>query len=269
MYDILQEINNVQHIVIKYVDDERIIPFKDISCTLPGVNSVTVPAEDVEVFEHYNQNLILSGGQLEGEMILLHDYGDYEGNPPGEEIPRWLLFIDGGSVGWYNGYLTYAAVVDNDLVVWMLKKYQKISFEGLNTKRPYRFWLLKGNSNSDNVKAAIKISYYEYDPSFSDWIFAEFPVNYNALTSPSHLFNISNKCHFGPKKSTNISYLSRELLVYLGWSYNADKDQWSKNNVTLFDDSGCSYNGCFRTNDMEYICTIEELNTYIKKYSEA
>lgn len=196
MYNILQEINNLRYICIKRLGKEdKILSTEGVKCTLPNVGSVILPTENTEIFDGYYQNLVLTGEYLNGELILLQDYGDYEGVPTGEDIPRWLTFIDNGSVGWYDNYLFYAGIIGNDLVIWELTECQKIDLNKIDTKRPFRFWYIR--NSDDSVEVDIKIRYNEKDGSiFDNWIVIPIPTTYKDLTTPSSLYIVSEKFIF-------------------------------------------------------------------------
>lgn len=98
----------------------------------------------IDVFNHgwnvlYN-NITLHNNELDSELIILQDYGDYEGEVPNGflEINRAIPFTDANtSIGWYDSHLVLISSYEGVLYVYKLIEYPKIDISELNDKRPY------------------------------------------------------------------------------------------------------------------------------------
>ena len=152
MYNIIEEINSLHCIVIK---DSRakdsFIPISElhVKCYYHEFDLPVNEDKLNEVDGIYN-NITITSKLLNGELILLQDYGDHEGLPPEDtiDIPRWLLYADNGSIGWYDGYLIYATIIGQDLTIHRLINYEKIDLNIIQDKRPFSMWTVTKDQGS-------------------------------------------------------------------------------------------------------------------------
>lgn len=267
MYNIVEEINDLHNVIIKQSGKKDIfIPIKGLHVNCYN-REFDLPAHelDIEELSHIYNNLTITSNLLSSELILLQDYGDHEGYGPENtiEIPRWLLFRDNGSIGWYDGYLIYSAIIGQDLVVYKLTEYPKIDLSIIRDKRPFNMWTVtKIEANNAKVFVAVFLKSTDDNPNYNKWIFIDMHLTYEQLTAPGQLESLPIDFYYGDRVATQDHFISRDLLVINGWSYNASNHYWYKDEVHIIEDGVTPINNYYHIDSGDYIFTMEELKYY-------
>lgn len=262
MYNVISQLKRVSVVELYDKNKKQIktIPFKNVSFNFIG--SKTKYKFNTKKSDHsltYN-NISLSADGID-KMYIFQDYGDgYCSTPTTEykEIPRELL-LQGNepSIGYCNGSFVYIIVLGNAMLVYELFDAKLPSLTYLRHKRPYSFSLC---AKDNKVYYYLTLNCDEFHEFFYDS-----PFNLSDILS---LENVSEVLKTFPYSFNiwdeyNDKYITRDILVMMGFSYNHDKREWSKNGVTLID-QGPEYNPVFEYNG-DYIIEVKELRKLLNE----
>lgn len=269
MYNTVEELQGIHQILIEQWDKDNIyLPSKGLIIDNYG-HKFTYPYNYQNDVDDLYGNVTITGEQLASELVILQDYGDHECPPPENfiEVPRWLLYYDNGSIGWYDGYLCYIAISDNRLIVSKLTEYSKIDINKINSKRPFNFKLLipKDWKQEDKLIYYIELSIIDKD-GHHDFRLIKFESHftYGELIDPNRLNRLLILANYELGDSSDEIPLSRDLLVSLGFSFDHNSLKWSKGDKFITEDGIDPINNYYRTPKNEYLFTLTDLKKYLQ-----
>lgn len=269
MYNTVEELQEIHQILIEQWDKDNIyLPSRGLTIDNYG-HKFTYPYNYQNEVDDLYGNVTITGEQLASELVILQDYGDHECPPPENfiEVPRWLLYYDNGSIGWYDGYLCYIAISDDKLMVSKLTEYSKIDINKISSKRPFNFKLLipKNWKSEDKLIYYIKLSIIDKD-GHRDFRLIKFESHftYGELIDPNRLSRLLILANYKLGDSSNEIFLSRDLLVSLGFSFDHNSLRWNKGDKFIVEDGVDPINNYYRTPKNEYLFTLTDLEKYLQ-----
>lgn len=248
MYNVVEDLYSLNTINI-------IDPYKKEIIKTCNINSSVVKLYNTEIHigldmfnpkwnDVYN-NVILSNDGLDSELIILQDYGDYEGEVPDGflEIDRVFPFTDvNTSVGWYDNHLVLISSFDGVLYVYKLIKYPKINICELNGKRPYTFKVLVSKDYSEITPICVYVEFKLKDKGYKH-VLESISILYYEITTPQHLNEVVESRFIEEKYKEQ--FLTRDDFVINNFCYDSSIKCWKKDSLCIFDDckpfSGCNF----------------------------
>lgn len=248
MYHVIDDISSLKKIVFcdyyNYDDEDKVIPVKQLIVDLYGKKYTLPDDKDLSLqWKGIYNNIIVTAPELEGEMIILQDYGmGCSSKEEYYELPLdFLLSNNFPSLMWYNNSLWHCELdynTQSTLVCIRLCDYSKIDLNNINSKRPYNINLLVEKNYTLQSPLYFNIRIY-YNDKTDDLMLKALPT-YGELINPTVLQDTINTIaeygSFGKtNENTEIEYLTRDYLVNKGFSYNADSKSWSNGVITIKD----------------------------------
>lgn len=200
----------------------------------------------------YN-NITLYNDELDSKLIILQDYGDYEGEVPNDflEINRAIPFTDiNTSIGWYDNHLVLISSYDEMLYVYKLCLSPEIDISRLNDKRPYSFKVMIPKEYTLETDLYIFIRFKLKNDEYKGRL-VSIPMTFKDVTTPQNLNEVVDNRII--EKEYKAEYLTRDDLVVNSFCYDSLIKCWKKDGLRIFDD-GKPFSG---------------LNLWIQKDSES
>lgn len=272
MYNVIEDIRSLKSILL---DDDltNMIPLNKVNVRLLGTpksSNQLLSDTNPEDWERIYNNVVLSGGSLEGDLIILQDYGDHEGSLISyeeTEVPREMLFLsDSGSIGHYQGKLYYFIIESNTLVGYKLSEHELGDLSYLYDKRPFDFLTYIGSW--DNVyDQLVKFRLLINTSNDSGQIIeGDLGVTYSQIANPKHLESVIG---FIKNESSNLGvvdtnkYLTNDYLIDNEFSYDSSTKEFKK--LVDNEEIVIKYNNGYYLVNNKNIFTIDEVESLINK----
>lgn len=185
-------------------------------------------------------------GLPNGKLTILQDYGNGQFDFDNFEMISYQILFGGiyePSLGYYDGHLCYIVCDGKDLQIYKICKHDPIDITKLYDKRPFSC-AFGFDTNDDDINKPLKFAYhisyrenvsncksehkivdlmenipYSKVISTKSFNLAMTAIDYNAIR------DISSKEY--------LNYITDELLVSLGFSYDANSENWTLGDVII------------------------------------
>lgn len=195
MYNVIEDLYSLDTINI-------IDPYKKSIEKIVNIKDSKVKLYDHEInlkTDKFNQewnkvynNITLYNDELNSELIILQDYGDYEGEVPEGflEINRAIPFTNvNTSIGWYDNHLVLISAYDKILYVYTLCLSHIIDINKLNEERPYSFKTMIPEEYTLDTNLHIFIRFKLKGGKYKGKL-VSIPMTYREITTPQNLNEI-------------------------------------------------------------------------------